>query len=355
MKIMIISDAWHPQVNGVVRTYENLSEQLEKLGHTVKVVGPSDFRVSMPMPGYPEIKLAINPYGRLKKMIEAFDPDCIHVSAEGPLGWAGRKYCIKHNKKFTTSYHTHFPDYVAKRFAKHLPFLYDFFHSNAKKLVKKFHSPSSRMMVATQSLEDELKSWNFKTPMHRLSRGVNLDMFYPGENTVYKNLKGPIAIYVGRVAIEKNLEEFLKMDWAGSKVIVGDGPSRKYLEKKYPDAVFVGKKEGEELAAHYRSADVFAFPSRTDTFGIVLIEAMASGLPVAGYNVTGPKDLIIEPFLGALDDHDLSKAAKAALKCGTAEERSEYAKKHYTWENAARQFECGLVPNKKEELHKKAA
>ena len=347
MKLIIITDAWHPQVNGVVRTYENLSEQLEKLGHTVKVVGPSDFRVSIPMPGYPEIRLAINPYGRLKKIIDDYDPDCIHVSAEGPLGWAGRKYCIKHGKKYSTSYHTHFPDYVAKRLAKHVPFMYKTVHALAKKVIKHFHAPSSRMMIATQSLEDELKSWDFKTPMHRLSRGVKLDLFKPGENTVFPDLKGPIAIYVGRVAIEKNLEDFLKMDWNGSKVIVGDGPSRKHLESKYPDAVFVGTKQGEELAAHYRSADVFVFPSRTDTFGIVIIEALASGLPVAAYNVTGPKDIITEPFLGALEETDLSKAAKRALEHGTREERAAYTQKHYTWENAGKQYEAGLVRNEK--------
>lgn len=354
MKIIIITDAWHPQVNGVVRTYENISEQLEKLGHTVKVVGPSDFKYSIPMPGYPEIRLAINPYRQLKKIIEEFDPDCIHVSAEGPLGWAGRKYCVKHGKKYTTSYHTHFPDYVAKRFAKYLPFMYGFFHSIAKKIITHFHRPSSRMFVATQSLEDDLLSWGFKTPIHRLTRGVKLDLFHPGENTVYKDLKAPVAVYVGRIAIEKNLEDFLKMPWDGTKVLVGDGPSLKGFKRKYPQAIFVGQKDGEELAAHYRSADVFAFPSRTDTFGIVLIEALASGLPVAAYNVTGPKDIIIEPFLGVLDEHNLSKAAYASLNCGSAEQRFNYIKEHFTWEKAGKQFETGLVPNTNAE-HKKAA
>lgn len=344
MKVLIISDAWKPQVNGVVRTYENLSEYLQNMGHKVKVIGPADFPFTIPTPGYSEIRLAIAPSRHLKKQIEGFEPDYIHISTEGPLGWAARKYCMKHNLDFTTSYHTHFPDYVAKRFAKYLPFTYKIVHKLAKKFVRKFHAPSKAMMIATQSLEEELKSWGFKTPMHRLTRGVKLDQFYPGENTAYTGLKQPIALYVGRIAIEKNLEAFLDMNWDGTKVLIGDGPSLQGLSKAYPDVIFTGKKEGEDLAAHYRSADVFVFPSRTDTFGIVLIEAMASGLPIAAYDVTGPKDLITEDFLGVIDD-DLSKAAYQALECGTREERANYVKDLYTWNKAAKQFEIALTSN----------
>lgn len=342
-KFLIISDAWQPQVNGVVRTYENIVEHVENMGHTIKVIGPSDFPYTMPMLGYPEIKLAIAPYRRLKRMIEEYNPDYIHIPAEGPLGWAARRYCIKHGKSHSTSYHTHFPDYVAKRLAKYTPFLYKSVHNAAKKLIQHFHAHSRVMMVATQSLEDELKSWGFKTPMRRMTRGAKLDQFYPGENTVYKNLKSPVAVYVGRIAIEKNLEDFLKMPWEGSKVLVGDGPSLPALEKKYPEAVFVGKKVGAELAEHYRSADVFAFPSRTDTFGIVLIEALASGLPVAAYNVTGPKDIITENFLGALEETDLAAAAKHALQHGTKDQRASHVKSYYTWEHAAKQFVDALT------------
>ncbi|MCD8520311.1 MAG: glycosyltransferase [Alphaproteobacteria bacterium] len=309
-----------------------------KLGHTVKVIGPADFPRTMPMPGYPEIRLAIMPYGRLKRMIEEYKPDYIHIPAEGPLGWAARRYCLKHGKSFSTSYHTHFPDYVAKRVAKHMPFLYKPAKAIGKMVVRTFHGPSRVMMVATQSLEDELKSWNFKTPMRRMIRGARLDMYYPGENTVYKDLPHPIAVYVGRVSIEKSIEDFLKMPWEGSKVVVGDGPSLKELSRKYPDAVFVGKKTGADLAAHYRSADIFAFPSRTDTFGIVLIEALASGLPIAAYNVTGPKDIITQDFLGALEETDLAKAARRALSSGTKEQRADHVKALYTWEHAAQQF-----------------
>lgn len=357
MKILIISDAWLPQVNGVVRTYEHLSEEMRKLGHEVKVIGPADFPFTMPMPGYAEIKLAINPYGRLKKMIEDYAPEKIHISVEGPLGWAARKYCVKHDVPFSTSFHTQFPDYVAKRLTKFTPPLYGFVHEQAKKLVRYFHSPSSAMMVATQSLEDTLKEWEFKNPMHRLTRGVNLELFRPkkdGENTVYKDLKDPIALYVGRVAIEKSIEDFLEMDWDGSKVVVGDGPARASLEKKYPDAYFAGKHIGEDLAAHYREADIFIFPSRTDTFGIVLIEALASGLPVAAYDVTGPKDIITEDFLGTLTDDNLSEAATKALKNGTPDQRADYVKNLYTWEHAAKQYEDALK-NKVTNKVKKAA
>lgn len=339
MKLLIVSDAWQPQVNGVVRTYEHLSEELSNMGHDVQVIGPSAFPLRLPMPGYAEIELALAPYGRLKKMIDALEPDHIHIATEGPLGYAGRKYCLKNAHAFTTSYHTHFPDYVAKRLAKFIPALYKPVHNITKSMIRDFHAPARAMMVATQSLEDELNAWGFKTPKHRLTRGAKLDQFYPGEKTVFTGLKGPIAIYVGRVAIEKNIEDFLNMDWEGTKVIVGEGPSLSMLKKRYPEAVFTGKKLGAELAAYYRSSDVFVFPSKTDTFGIVLIEALASGVPIAGYAVTGPKDIITQPFLGAMHDTDLGKAAREAMRCGTPEQRAAHVKSTYTWENAARQFE----------------
>lgn len=308
------------------------------MGHDVKVIGPADFRYTFPMPGYAEIQLVPAPYGRLARMIDDYDPDYIHIATEGPLGWAARKYCQKRKRSFSTSYHTHFPDYVAKRLAKHLPFLYAPIKAFAIWVVRTFHAPSRVMMIATQSLEDELRSWKFKNSMRRLTRGAKLDIYYPGEKTLYKDLKRPVAVYVGRVSIEKSIEDFLKMPWSGSKVIVGEGPSLTALSRKYPDAVFVGKKIGKELAEHYRSADVFVFPSRTDTFGIVLIEALASGLPIAAYNVTGPKDIVTEPFLGALEENDLGKAALRALETGTAEQRAHHVKEIYTWEHAALQF-----------------
>jgi glycosyltransferase involved in cell wall biosynthesis len=337
MKILIITDAWHPQVNGVVRTYEHLSAELEKLGHTVRVIGPAEFPVTIPMPSYPEIKLAVFPHLLLYKKIREFGPDTVHVATEGPLGWAGRRWCIRNKMPYTTTYHTHFPDYVAKRVAKALPFLYNPVKAFAKALVRHFHSTAKAMFVATQSLEDELKSWNWPTPMIRLIRGVKLEQFTPEKSDVFKDLKGPVAIYVGRVAIEKNLEAYLGMQWDGTKVVVGDGPAMDELKKKYPDAVFVGKKEGVELARQYQGADVFVFPSRTDTFGMVLIEALACGLPVAAYDVTGPRDIVTKPFLGVLDD-DLAAAARKALSVGTREERATYTAQTYTWPHVAQQF-----------------
>lgn len=343
MKILIITDAWLPQVNGVVRTYEHLSEELRKFGHDVKILGPSEFRFRIPMPGYNEIELALFPAGKIRKTIESYRPDKIHISTEGPMGWAARRYCIEHDIPFSTSYHTQYPDYIAKRVARILPFLYKATYNKAKNFVRRFHSASSAMMVATESLEETLRSWDFKNPMHRLIRGVNLDLFHPGERTQYKDLKGPIALYVGRVSIEKSIEDFLSMEWEGSKIVVGDGPARSELEEKYPDAHFVGKKLGEELAEYYRSADLFVFPSRTDTFGIVLLEALASGLPVAAYNVTGPRDIVTEKFLGSLHENDLAAAAHEAMQNGSPEERADFVKNYYTWENAARQYEDALV------------
>lgn len=342
MKILIISDAWYPQLNGVVRTYEHLIEELQKLGHEIKVIGPRDFPRRIPTPGYPEIKLVIAPSRRLKTLIEEYEPDRIHIPTEGPLGWAARKYCRKNDRGFSTSYHTQFPDYAAKRVAKFLPFLYKPVHTAAKAMMRSFHSRSSAMMVATKSLEDTLVEWGFKNPMHRLTRGAKLDIFKLGEKTKYKDLKGPIALYVGRIAIEKSIEDFLAMEWDGTKVVIGDGPQREELEPQYPDAVFLGVKTGKDLGEHYRSADVFVFPSRTDTFGMVIVEALASGLPVVGYDVTGPKDIIVESYLGVLDE-DLGKAAKQALTCGTAEQRAEHVKAHHTWENAAKQYEDALL------------
>lgn len=342
MKVLIISDAWHPQINGVVRTYENLVRELEKNGHNALVIGPAHFSATMPTPFYPEIRLVIKPFRQLEQMINEFSPDRIHLATEGPLGWAGRKYCLRNKKQYTSSYHTQFPDYIAKRFAWMIPPLYNAVHKQAIKLIRTFHEKSEKLMIATPSLEQQLKEWHFNVPMTRLSRGVDLTQFYPGQKNVLDDKKRPIALYVGRIAIEKNLEDFLKMDWIGSKVLVGDGPVRKKLSSLYPDAYFVGKKQGKELADYYRSADVFVFPSKTDTFGIVIIEALASGLPVAAYNVMGPRDIITKNFLGALDDHSLSKAAYKAIKQAIPEKCVEFIGQNYTWETACKQFLSAL-------------
>lgn len=343
MKILIISDAWHPQVNGVVRTYECLTQELEKLGHTVKVIGPADFPYTLPMPGYAEIRVPVFCRRKLYKMIADYQADSIHVATEGVLGWAARRWCLRHNMAFSTSYHTQFPDYIAKRIGTFLPFLTEATRKLGRSIIRRFHSPADIMFVATQSLEEQLRQWGFQTPIARLTRGVHFDQFYPGDAETLSTLPRPIALYVGRIAIEKNLTVFLDMPWRGSKVLVGDGPSMAALQTAYPQAVFVGRQSGAALADHYRSADVFVFPSLTDTFGMVLTEALACGLPVAAFNVTGPKDIITDPLLGVLADQStgpnaLSLAAEAAMGHGTKAARHAFVKNNYTWEVVAAQF-----------------
>lgn len=337
MKILIVTDAWHPQTNGVVRTYENLTIALQAKGHDVRVMGPRDFYIRLPMPGYSEIELVPGPYGRLKRLIERYNADHLHIATEGPLGWAARRYCLKHNRPFTSSFHTQFPDYVARRVRKIFPKWENRARTLAWNHVRRFHAPSHAMMVATPSLEQQLADKGFKNPMVRFTRGVDQSVFHTGDKTLFHDLPEPVALYVGRIAVEKSIEDFLEMPWSGSKVIVGDGPSRAELESAYPKAHFVGKKTGKDLADHYRSADVFVFPSRTDTFGMVLIEALACGLPVAAYPVTGPVDIITEPYLGVLDD-DLAKAARDAAMLAGHDLREAYIKEHYSWDIATKQF-----------------
>lgn len=337
MKILIISDAWHPQVNGVVRTYMYLQEELKKDGHIVKIVGPADFKRRFPLPGYKEIELVLFPQRQLNAIIEEFQPDAVHLPTEGPLGWSARYACKKKNIHFTSSYHTQFPTYLAMRFGKYLPFLFKPIKKIGVAFIKKFHAASSAMFATTQSMTDELKSWGIKTPIFPLTRGIDHSIFYPADSDILDHLKKPVALYVGRIAIEKNLEEFLSMEWDGSKVIVGHGPSEECYRKKYPAVLFAGKKIGKELAQYYQSADLFVFPSRTDTFGIVLIEALACGLPVAAHPVTGPIDVITKDYLGALNEN-LSIACREALKNGTPEQRQQHILTHYTWEKAKDQF-----------------
>jgi len=330
---MIVTDAWHPQVNGVVRTYEYLCKELQAMGYTVKVIGPSDFPRSYPMPGYSEIRLVLFPYNRLRRMIAEYAPEVLHIATEGPLGLAARKYAVNYGVEFTSCYHTHFPDYAASR----APLLKNMVRKTGIAFVRWFHKESSCLFTATASLEKTLRSWNFTAPIKRMTRGIDHERFHTGEKNLFHDVKKPVALYVGRVAIEKNIEAFLKMDWQGGKVIVGGGPDLEKLKAQYPQAVFTGPKTGTELADHYRSADLFVFPSKTDTFGMVLIEAMACGLPIAAYPVTGPVDIVTADFLGALDE-DLSKAASRAMLYGTPEQRAAHARENYSWRRAAEQF-----------------
>ncbi len=338
MRILIVSDAWTPQINGVVRTYEDLNRHLEGQGHVIRVIGPADFPKRRPLPGYREIELVINPIQPLIGMIEDFKPDTIHIATEGPLGWAARKICLKRGWGFTTAYHTHFPDYTALRAARFIPALYGPVKKFCIGMVKHFHKFSAAVMTTTNSVDDTLRGWKFPGPLHRLTRGVDTDVFHPGPKTLFPDMKKPVALFVGRVAIEKNIEAFLSMEWDGSKVVVGSGPSLDALKSAHPETHFVGKQSGSALADHYRSADVFVFPSRTETFGIVLIEAMACGLPIAGYPVTGPIDVVTEAVLGHINE-DLGKAAATALQApGSAQNRFAHLQAHYTWAVAGDQF-----------------
>ena len=338
MRILIVSDAWKPQVNGVVRTYEDLTHALEQRNHDCRVIGPHDFPLRIPMPGYREIELALFAGGRLRRMVDDFAPETIHIATEGPLGQTMRKLCLKRGWGFTTAYHTHFPDYAALRAAKFIPALYTPVKNYGIRMIREFHAPASSILTTTQSVEDTLKSWGVKTPMHRLTRGVNTDIFHPGPKTLFQDLPQPVALYVGRVAIEKNIGAFLNASWDGSKVIVGHGPALAELQKKFPKCHFIGRKTGRDLAECFRSADIFAFPSLTDTFGIVLIEAMACGVPIAAFPVTGPKDIVTDQSLGTLHK-DLGVAMQGALQSpGGHEQRFLHLKTHYTWDIAADQF-----------------
>jgi glycosyltransferase involved in cell wall biosynthesis len=339
-RILIATDAWHPQVSGVVRTIDNTTQLLREWGHTVEIIEPTAFP-SFPTPFYPEIPLCVMRPGRVYERVRAFKPDYVHISTEGPLGFWVRRFCRRMGWQFTTSYHTRFPEYL-KQLAR-VP------EGITYKFLKWFHGPSSCMMVATPSLEKELIDRGFRAPIRRWSRGVDLGIFRrrpksPDEFCPAGALLSyprPILLYVGRVSREKGIDDFLKLKTSGTKLIVGDGPARAELERKHPDAVFLGYRKGEPLGEVYSASDLFVFPSRTDTFGIVVIEALASGLPVAAYPVTGPMDIVTRSELGALDE-DLGSAVNRALTeakpTACAEEGSRY-----TWESCTQQFLANLV------------
>ncbi len=342
MKLLIVTDAWHPQVNGVVRTLTTTRAELERLGHQVEVISPDRFR-TVPMPTYPEIRLALAPGRRVRQMIEAAQPDAIHIATEGPLGFAARRYCLKRKLPFTTAYHTRFPEYVRDRAPVPLSLSYAF--------VRRFHAPAHSVMVATASIEADLEKRGF-TNIRRWSRGVDTDLFRPGPKDLFAHLPRPVFISVGRVAVEKNIEAFLSLDLPGSKVVVGDGPQLAELKAKYPSVTFVGAKHGDELARHYAAADVFVFPSRTDTFGLVLLEALASGLPVAAFPVPGPLDVIADSPAGVLDT-DLRAACLKAVGIDPMICRDHAL--GFSWQSCAQQFLANLRPFTPEGLADQAA
>jgi len=325
MRILISTDAWAPQVNGVVRTLEKTSEELTRMGHEVRFVTPQGFW-TVPMPTYPEIRLAMFTRPKVGQIIEEFQPDRIHISTEGTLGLSMRRNCMQRRLPFTTSFHTRFPEYIRARFGipAALPYAG----------LKWFHGPASAVMVATRSLESELKSRGFRN-LRLWSRGVDTQHFRPRDKS-WLNLPRPVFLYVGRVAVEKSIEDFLRLDLPGSKLVVGDGPLLEDLRILYPEVTFAGPKFGEELARHYAAGDVFVFPSRTDTFGLVVLEALASGLPVAAYPVQGPRDIIGDsPTVGSLNE-DLHAAALRCLTLDPAACRAFAL--GYSWEACTKQF-----------------
>lgn len=324
MRILVATDAWRPQVNGVVRTYERLSCEVEALGSTIDILAPSEFR-TVPCPTYPEIRLALVGPGSIAQRIETARPDFIHVATEGPIGLMTRAYCRKARRPFTTSYHTRFPEYVAARFPVRETWCYA--------LQRRFHNSGAGIMVATRSLANELRQRGFERIL-AWTRGVDTEVYRPRAQ-VTPSRNDPVFLYVGRVAVEKNIEAFLELRLPGRKVVVGSGPQLAELRRRYPDTEFTGPKFGDELARLYASASVFVFPSRTDTFGLVLLEALASGVPVAAYNVTGPKDVVDDPAVGVLGD-DLQSAALAALELDSVRCRNHALR--YSWPNCAQSF-----------------
>lgn len=328
-RLVIVSDAWHPQVNGVVRTLTKVREQMEARGFDVTIISPADYR-SAPCPTYPEIRLALTLPSSVKARIEAIQPAYVHIATEGPLGIMARRACLKNKWRFTTSFHTRFPEYLRERLPVPLSWSYD--------LLRRFHNAAESCLVPTQSIHDELVARGFET-LKVWTRGVDRALFRP-QPDVDLQLPRPVFICVGRTAPEKNLEAFLSLDLPGTKLIVGDGPELAELKRKYPQAVFAGKQEGETLARYYAGADVFVFPSRTDTFGLVLLEAIACGVPVAAYPVPGPRDVIGATGAGVLSQ-DLQAAALDALAMGRVD--PDTTLRGFSWEACADIFESILT------------
>ena len=330
MRIMIVTDAWEPQVNGVVRTLKQTRAELEKMGHILDMITPLEFK-TIPCPTYPDIALSLFPKKGVVEKLDKFAPDAIHIATEGPLGIAARSYAIKRNLPFTTAYHTRFPEYVKARTGIPLALTYKF--------LRWFHDPSQAVMAPTDVVKNDLEQYGF-TNVVLWTRGVDLNIFQPRTEKVL-NTNHPIFLYVGRVAVEKNIEAFLELKLPGSKWVVGDGPALEGLKAKYPEVSYLGVLQQEELAKVYSSADVFVFPSKTDTFGLVLLEAMACGLPVAAYPVTGPVDVIGLSKAGAMSA-DLREACLAALNI-PRETAREHAEK-FSWQAATEQFVAHLQP-----------
>lgn len=329
MKILLITDAWQPQVNGVVRTLRETIRQLAIFGHHTKVISPEAFHC-IPCPTYPEIPLAVLPGRAVARRIDAGAPDAVHIVTEGPLGAAARRHCLKHRIPFTSAYHTAFPEYLEARLPGTLDLGYFF--------LRRFHAPARSVMVPTDTMKQRLAGRRFAN-LKLWSRGVDAELFRP-RSKAFLSDKRPIHLYAGRIAVEKNIEAFLKLDLPGTKYVVGAGPMLPKLKAKYPDAVYTGYVDDQTLAAFYAAADIFVFPSRSETFGLVLLEAIASGLPVAAYPVTGPLDILAGSGAGCLDD-DLARAIDAARQI--APERCRAHALRYSWTDATQQFLANIT------------
>lgn len=352
MKIILATDAWHPQVNGVVRSLSMTVEHMRRMGHCVEVIEPSRFW-TLPCPTYPEIRLAIGCGRAVARMLDKIQPDRIHISTEGPIGWATRRWCLKNGRHFTTAFHTRFPDYVSIRTGIPSEWIW--------KMMRRFHGSADRTFTATVTLAEELQAHGLAHTYH-WPRGVDLAQFNPSvpPHPAFDGLPRPILLNVGRVAVEKNIEAFLALDVPGTKVVVGGGPALERLKAQYPKLLFLGEKHGAELAATYTAADVFVFPSRTDTFGLVNIEALACGVPVAAYPVAGPIDILgcdnkgmnggSRP-IGALDE-DLKEAVAGALRASRKAAAAEAL--HYSWEACTERFVSGLAGDDEEPLKRAA-
>jgi glycosyltransferase involved in cell wall biosynthesis len=326
---MIVTEAWDPQVNGVVRTLKMTTRELTRLGHEVKVVSPSMF-LNVPCPTYPEIRLALATRSQVRKVIDEFAPDVLHIATEGPLGWAARGVAVSRGWRFSTGYHSRFPEYVHMRIRLPLSISYS--------ILRKFHNAGVATMVPTPAMLNTLNETGF-TKGVLWSRGVNAEVFHVEGEKLARTDK-PVFLYVGRLAVEKSVEDFLSLDLPGEKWVAGEGPSGAELRKKYPNAKWFGVLTGEELATIYRSADVMVFPSKTDTFGLVMIESMACGTPVAAFPVTGPIDVLGENSEGGVMHHDLKQACLDALKLDRSKV-AEFAKR-YSWAAATQQFLSSL-------------
>ena len=330
--IVFVTDAWFPQPNGVVRVLSSLKQELEAAGHQITVIEPGQFR-TVPLPTYSEIRLAVLPGRRVAHLLTSLRPDAIHIATEGPLGWAARNWCLRQQVPFTTAYHSKFPEYIQARTGLPLDWLYG--------LVRRFHAPSQVVLAPSQNVFRELSDRGF-TKVRAWVHGVDTTVFSPDRKDLFP-LPRPIFLYVGRVTVDKNLPAFLDLDLPGSKVVVGSGPQRDALIRRYPQTLFHIAKDDSELRRCFNAGDVFVFPSRTDTFGLVMLEALACGVPVAAFPVTGPTDVLLDAVGSAgILDTDLKAAALKALELDPADCRAHALR--FGWDEVTRQFLEALAP-----------